>query len=142
MRERKHTSDQQTEQAADLPKLLLTYDAVCILQEALLTLDTVFIQNKRPLPNLEFGKEVLYTLLQKVTDMLQSQDWDNVKPFDYNELHMLYAALHMYLVELSLRKEQEQVLACLALCKQITRVVETVAPRKSSSSIKRTHLLT
>ena len=95
-----------------------------MLKDALRLVDEAFTCNTTPLPNSRFGIEVLTSLKQKIDDMLQGEDWDKETPFDYNELHILYAAVHMYLVDLTLNGNQQLMPTCLQLCKQFSRAVE------------------
>jgi hypothetical protein len=71
-------------------KVMFTFAAVRMLKDALRLVDEAFTRNTTPLPNLEFGKETLRGLQQKIDDMLQCEDWNKETPFDYNELHILY----------------------------------------------------
>ncbi len=111
-------------------KILFTFTAVRMLKDALRLVDEAFARNTQPLPNLEFGIEVLAGLKQKIDDMLQGEDWDKETPFDYNEMHILYAAVHMYLVDLSLARNEQLMPTCLHLCKQFSLAIETLPPKQ------------
>ena len=104
--------------------IIFTFAATRMLKDALRVVDEAFAHTTQPLPNLEFGKETLQGLQQKIDDMLQSEDWDKETPFDYNEMHILYAAIHMYLVDLSLAGNKQLMPTCLKLCKQFSTVIE------------------
>lgn len=110
-------------------KVMFTFAAVRMLKDALRLVDEAFTRNTTPLPNLEFGKETLRGLQQKIDDMLQCEEWDKETPFDYNEMHILYAAVHMYLVDLSLARNEQLMPTCLQLCKQFSRAVEALPPK-------------
>ncbi len=125
-------SKRKKQRAASVPapsKILFTFAAVRMLKDALSVVDEAFARNTMPLPNLEFGIEVLAGLKQKIDDMLQGEEWDKETPFDYNELHILYAAIHMYLVDLSLARNEQLMPTCLQLCKQFSRAVEALPPK-------------
>lgn len=111
-------------------KVMFTFAAVRMLKDALHLVDEAFMHNTKPLPNLEFGIEVLAGLKQKIDDMLQGEDWDKETPFDYNEMHILYAAVHMYLVDLSLARNEQLMPTCLQLCKQFSLAIETLPPKQ------------
>lgn len=125
-------SKRKKQRAATTPqpsKILFTFAAVRMLKDALRLVDEAFTRNSHPLPNLEFGREVLSGLQQKIDDILQSEDWEKETPFDYNELHILYAAIHMYLVDLSLARNERLLPTCLQLCKQFSRTIEALPPK-------------
>jgi hypothetical protein len=113
--------------------IIFTFAGARMLKDALRLVDEAFACNTKPLPNLEFGIEVLTDLKQKIDDMLQGEEWDKETPFDYNELHILYAAIHMYLVDLSLAGTQQLMPTCLKLCQQFSRIVEAL-PSKTLQS--------
>jgi hypothetical protein len=110
-------------------KVIFTFAAVRMLKDALRLVDEAFERNTRPMPNLQFGLETLRELQAKIDKMLQSEDWDHETLFDYNELHLLYGAIHMYLVDLTFDNNAELTPACLQICKQITRAVEALPPK-------------
>jgi hypothetical protein len=113
--------------------VIFTFAGARMLKDALRVVDEAFARTTQPLPNLEFGKETLQGLQQKIDDMLQGEEWDKETPFDYNELHILYAAIHMYLVDLSLAGNKQFMPTCLQLCKQFSRVVEALPPKTLQS---------
>jgi hypothetical protein len=126
-------SKRKKQRAASVPapsKILFTFAAVRMLKDALRLVDEAFTRNAQPLPNLEFGIEVLAGLKQKIDDMLQCEDWDKETPFDYNEMHILYAAVHMYLVDLSLARNERLMPTCLQLCKQFSLAIATMPPKQ------------
>jgi hypothetical protein len=104
--------------------VLFTFANARMLKDALRLVDVAFSRSSKPFPNLELGIETLGSLKRKLDDMLQSEDWDKETPFDYNELHILYAAIHMYLVDLSLAGNQQLLPTCLQLCKHFSTVIE------------------
>lgn len=126
-------SKRNKQRAATTPqpsKVMFTFAAVRMLKDALRLVDEAFARNTMPLPNLEFGIEVLAGLKQKIDDMLQGEDWGKETPFDYNEMHILYAAIHMYLVDLSLARNEQLMPTCLQLCKQFSLAIETMPPKQ------------
>jgi hypothetical protein len=114
--------------------IIFTFAATRMLKDALRVVDTAFLHTTKPLPNLELGIETLESLKRKLDDMLQGEDLDKETPFDYNELHVLYAAIHMYLVDLSLAGNKQMMPTCLQLCKQVSRVVEALPPKTLQST--------
>src|SRR5260370_7689090 len=126
-------SKRKKQRAASVPtpsKIIFTFAAVRMLKDALHLVDEALSHNTQPLPNLEFGIEVLTGLKQKLDDMLQGEDWDKETPFDYNELHILYAAIHMYLPDLSLARNERLMPTCLQLCNQFSLVIETLPSKQ------------
>jgi hypothetical protein len=115
-------------------KMIFTFAAIHMLKDALRLVDEAFSRNTKPLPNLELGRETLESLKQKLDEMLQSEERDEETPFDYNELHILYAAIHMYLVDLTLDGNQQLMPTCLQLCKQFSAVIETLPPKQQKAA--------
>lgn len=107
-------------------KVTFTYATVCMLKNALLLVDEAFLRNTQPLPNVELAYEVLGSLKTKLHDMLQQEEWDKETPFDYNEIHILYAAIHMWLVKLTFDKKHTDIDLCMTLCKQFSLLVERI----------------
>jgi hypothetical protein len=105
-------------------KVFFTLQAVRLLKDALCLFEQVLLQNTRPLPNLDFAAETLGGLKIKIEEMLQGEDWEKETPFDYNEIHILSAAVHMYLVELQFSHRENLVPVCITLCKEFTRMIE------------------
>ncbi len=95
-----------------------------MLREALHLVDEAFIRNTQPLPNLELAFETTLNLKTKLMNMIEQEDWEKETPFDYNEIHILYASIHMYLVQLTFIKDDKQLPSCLRLCKQFSLLVE------------------
>lgn len=60
----------------------------------------------------------------KLEEMLQKEDWEEETPFDYNEVHILYSAVHMYLIELKFAHKQDLIAPCIKLCQQFSLIVE------------------
>lgn len=114
--------------AASPSKVIFTFTAIRMLKDALHLVDEAFSRNTKPLPNLELGLETLGSLKTKLDDMLQGEDWSKETPFDYNELHILYGAIHMYLVDLSIAGNQQLMPTCLQLCKQFSAIIEAIPP--------------
>ncbi len=103
---KKHNRQKQRAMSLEPPaKILFTLPAVRMLKDALCLLEKALLRNTKPLPNLHFAKETLEELRRKLDAMLQREDWDMETGFDYNEPHMLYAAVHMYLAELRITKK-------------------------------------
>lgn len=111
--------------------ILLTLAAARLLKDALGVMEEAFARNSKPLPNLDLGSAVLKSLKSKLDDMLQREDWSKETLFDYNELSILYAAIHMYLVELSMTGNQQLMPTCLQLCKQFSQIMQAL-PKKQS----------
>lgn len=124
---------QRKQRAVNVPQIsniVLTVAATRMLKDALYLVDEAFARNTKPLPHLDFGREILECLKNKIDDILQRENWDQETPFDYNELSLLYAAIHMYLVDLSLVGDQQRMLTCLQLCKQLRRVIEAIPTKE------------
>ena len=126
MSKRSRRRKQRTLYAPQPSKVLFTFGAVRMIKDALCLMDETFARNTKPLPNLELGHETLESLKTKLDDMLQCEDWNKETPFDYNELHILYAAIHMYLIKLSLADNQQLMPTCLQLYKQFSAVISSV----------------
>src|SRR5581483_6453215 len=90
--------------SAPPPKIIFTFETVKMLREALKLVDEAFIRNTQPLPNLDLALETTLTLRTKLSDMVEQEDWEKETPLDYNEICILYAAIHMYLVQLTFMK--------------------------------------
>lgn len=125
---------QRVANAQPLSTMVFTLATVRMLKDALRLVDEAFTHNTRSVPNLELGIDTLCSLKQKIDDMLQSEDWGKETPFDYNEMHILYAAIHMYLVDLTLAGNQQLMPTCLQLCKQFSLVIATIPPKSLKGS--------
>ena len=64
------------------------------------------------------------TIIQAAT--IQMEEWEKETPFDYNEIHILYSSVHMYLIELKFTHQHRFIPPCIALCKQLSLIVEHV----------------
>ena len=109
-------------------RIIFTLSAVRMLKDALRLVEMSWPHPAKPLPHLELAAQTLEGLKVKLDDMLEREEWDRETPLDYNELHILYAAIHMYLVHLSIHKESSLVTPCLLLCKQLSFIEGRIAP--------------
>jgi hypothetical protein len=122
---KKHKRKKRPAKPQQIPsQILFTLPVVRMLKDALRLVEVSLLRNVKPLPNLELAAETLEGLKVKLDDMLQREEWDRETPLDSNELYILYAAIHMYLVDLSISKDSSMVTPCLLLCKQLSRLVE------------------
>ena len=122
---KKHKRKKRPAKLQQIPtQILLTLPVVRMLKDALRLVEVSLLRNVKPLPNPELAAETLEGLKVKLDDMLQREEWDRETPLDYNELYILYAAIHMYLVDLSISKDSSMVTPCLLLCKELSRLVE------------------
>lgn len=97
-----------------------------LLQEGLRTFERLLWQKPDNVPNVPFAKEVVSRLKTKLEDMLQREEWEKETPFDYNEIQILYAGIHIYLLNALISRQDEVLLPCLALCRQFGQLVEDV----------------
>ena len=97
-----------------------------MVRDALSIVEEVFSHNQQPMPNLELGRTTLESLKTKLDDMLRLKDWDKETPFDYNEVQLIYAALHMYLADLALTGNEQRIPVCMQLCKQFSAIIESI----------------
>ena len=105
-------------------KIFFTLPAVRLLKDALCLFERVLFCEPEKLPNIPFAKQVVSELKTKLDDLLQREEWEKETPLDYNEVCVLYAAVHMYLINLQFSHREEFILPCIALCKQFTAIVE------------------
>jgi hypothetical protein len=105
-------------------QVFFTLPTIRLINDALCAFEKVLLQKPGDLPNIPFAKEVVFQLKNKLEDMLQMEDWDKRTPFDYNEIHVLYAAVHMYLIELKFTHQDALLAPCIALCQHFSRMVE------------------
>ena len=105
-------------------KIFFTLLTVRLLKDSLCLFERVLFCEPEKLPNIPFAKQVVSTLKTKLDDMLQREEWEKETPLDYNEICVLYAAVHMYLIELQFSNREEFILPCIALCKQFAVIVE------------------
>lgn len=108
-----------------------------MLKDALGLVDEAFQYNTRPLPNLELAAEVLANLQIKLDEMLQQEKLEKETPFDYNEIHILYAAIHMWLAKLTFASKYAQLDLCLMLCKQLAQLVEHIDRKQGPIGVPR-----
>lgn len=104
--------------------IFFTLPTVRLLKDALCLFESVLMCEPEKLPNIPFAKQVVSALKIKLDDMLQREEWEKETPLDYNEVCILYAAVHMYLIELQFSYRDEFISPCIALCKQFAAIVE------------------
>lgn len=100
---------------------------VKILKDSLATFEILLLANgNRTIPNLELAHLTFHELKQKLTDMLEREEWGEVKSFDYNEAWILYTSLAMYIVDIQINKRTDtaKLALCLALCNQFNAIIE------------------
>jgi hypothetical protein len=97
-----------------------------MLKDALHLMEEGFSRNTEPLPNLDLAHDTLEGLQRKLDDMLQHKGLNREIPLDYNEIYILYAAIHMYLAYLKMKREYSLIATCVILCKQFSLLVEQV----------------
>ena len=110
--------------ALDPSHVYFTLPALYIIKDALSLMEQTILLTIKPLPNLDLAEETLGELKIKLANMLQRDEWDKETPLDYNEIHILYASLHMCLVNLTFQRNYILMDQCLTLCKQLTYLVE------------------
>jgi hypothetical protein len=106
------------------PCMYFTLPALRLIKQCLTTFEAHLLQTTTPLPNILLAEQTLSQLQGKLDDMLQKEEWEKETPFDYNEIHILYAAAHMYLVDLKFSHQENLMPACILLCKQFSLMVE------------------
>jgi hypothetical protein len=119
-------SKQRALNAQPPSKIIFTFPAVRMLKDALRLAEESCARSTPPLPNLELAAETIEALQLKLDAMLQREEWDRETPLDYNELRMLYAAIHMWLVHVTFEKKHTDIDVCLVLCKQFSRIIEQI----------------
>jgi hypothetical protein len=108
-------------------KIIFTLPVVKILKDSLANFEILLLAGEnKTIPNLEFAHLTFDELKQKITDMLEGEDWGKVISFDYNEAWILYTSLAMYIVELQLSNggDTAKLPVCLALCNQFNALIE------------------
>ena len=108
-------------------KIIFTMPVVKILKDSLANFEIMLLADgNKTIPNLELAHLTFGELKQKLTDMLEREEWEKVISFDYNEAWILYTSLAMYVVELQLsnRKDIAKLPLCLALCNQFNAIIE------------------
>jgi len=129
---KKRKRERQSAQPQSASKILFTLPTVRLLKDAVCVFEGTLSQNPDTLPNVPFvpfAREVTAGVKTKLDDMLQLEDWNRETPFDYNEVHILYTALRIYLIKLKLSQKEELVLPCIALCRQFSLMVESAKMR-------------
>lgn len=121
------------------PKIVFTLPTVRLLKNALGVFESVLLHEPRILPNMSFAKEVVSQLKTKLDDMLQREEWEKETSFDYNEVHILYAAVHMYLINLKSSRQENLIPPCIGLCDQLSVIVESDAVKQIAAKKKLKH---
>ena len=122
---KKHRYKKQTAKSSQIPSILFTLSTARMFKEALCLVKEGFLPSTSSLPNFELAHDTLCGLQVKLDDMLQREDWENKIPLDYNEIYMLYAAIHMYFIHLSINNMGNSFIAhCSLLCKEFSCIVE------------------
>ena len=124
---KKHKHKKQSARSPHVSQhIVFTLSEVRMLKDALRLVESSLLRNVKPLPHLELAQETIEGLKIKLDTMLQLEEWERETPLDHNELHILYAAIHMYLAHLSINKENSLLTLCLALCKQFSFLIEDI----------------
>jgi hypothetical protein len=124
-KKKKQTASQHTNTPSEI---ILTMSVVKILKDSLANFEVLLLANaNKSIPNLEFAHLTFKELKQKLTDMLELEEWGEVKSFDYNELWILYTSLAMYVVELQLSSvvDKSKLPVCLALRNQFNAIIDS-----------------
>lgn len=123
---RKNRHKRQARQAQPDSKIFFSLPTVRLLKDALGFFESFLHCKAESLPNIPFAREVTAALHTKLEDMLQREEWEKETPFDYNEIHILYTCVHMYLIELKFTHRHSLIPPCIALCQQFSVIVEHV----------------
>jgi hypothetical protein len=121
---RKQTASQHTSVPS---KMIFTLPVVKILKDSLANFEIMLLADgNKTIPNLELAHLTFGELKQKLTVMLEREEWGKVISFDYNEAWILYTSLAMYIVELQLSNggDAAKLPVCLALCNQFNALIE------------------
>lgn len=120
----KHRRKKQRIGSVEPPsKIVFTLPAVRMLKDALRLVEEALLRNTKPLPNRALAAETLEGLQKKLDDMLQWEEWDRKTPLDYNEIHMLCAAVHMYLIDITTSQDKTKLAECIALCQEFGHIM-------------------
>jgi hypothetical protein len=123
---KKNRRRRQAHQPQPDSKIFFSLPTVRLLKDALSFFEGFLYGKVEPLPNIPFAKDVTAGLHTKLDDMLQREEWEKEIPFDYNEIHILYSSVHMYLIELRFTHQHRLIPPCIALCKQFSMIIEHV----------------
>jgi hypothetical protein len=107
-------------------KIYFSFGTVKLLKDALNFFEAYLLAEPEKTPNLPFVKEVTANLKIKFSDMLEREEWNKDTPLDYNEIHLLFTACHMYLIQLKFTHQYALISPCTQLCKQLARVIDHV----------------
>jgi hypothetical protein len=95
-----------------------------MLKDAVAQFEQTSLSRNQSLPNIDFAREVVEGLKQKLDDLLQQEDWKKKVPLDYNETFLLVSTLHMYLLELKITGNNALIPHCTKLCMQFLALAE------------------
>jgi hypothetical protein len=104
--------------------MLFTLASLRLVKDALSFLETTCMSRSETLPKRVLAKEVVMELHNKLDTMLCQDDGETEVVLDYNEVHILNAALSIYLIELQLSKKHELLAPCAVLCEQFILLTE------------------
>jgi hypothetical protein len=105
------------------PHIVFSLPTVRLLKDALCLFESILMVKPESLPNIPFAKQVVFELKTKLDEMLQREEWEKETPLDYNEIWILYASVHLYLVDLQFAHQDTLIKPCIALCKQFALIV-------------------
>jgi hypothetical protein len=134
---KKNRCKRQAHQPQRHSKILFSFPAIRLLKNSLCLFEDVLFCKPEKLPNIPFAKQVVSELKTKLNDMLQREEWEKETPLDYNEICILYAAVHMYLIDLQISHQEEFIGPCIALCKQFAGVVEQIGLKQIAQQNKK-----
>lgn len=120
--------------------MLFTVASLHLIKDALSFLEIACTSHPEMLPKKVLAKEVVKELHNKLDTMLRQEDGETEVSFDYNEVHILNAALSIYLIELQLSHKHELLAPCAVLCEQFSLLTEranTILPAEKKSKNRR-----
>ena len=118
---------QRTTKKTGPTKIIFTLPVVKILKDSLATFEIMLLAGaNQTIPNLEFAHLTCNKLKQKLTHMLEGEEFEQVTPFDINEVWILYVSLTMYIVEMQINKNPDSAKLglCLLLCHHFNAMIE------------------
>ena len=121
---RRNKKRRRRQLAFDPSDVYFTLPTLRMIKNSLTFMEQSVPLTTKSLPNLDFAVETLEVLKMKLEDMLQREEWNKKTPLDYNEIQIINASVHMYLVKLTFHKNHVLMNQCLTLCNQFTRLVE------------------
>ena len=95
-----------------------------VLKIALNAFEDALLKMEEPDPRETVMRGLIARMRGKLNDLLQWEDWDRGMRFDFYEVRVFHAAVHLYLTDLIFARRVDTLAECILLCKRFAQIVQ------------------